>query len=600
MRNDAYLEIPAGWAQTTISEVTEESIEQGAPEGSTEFLYIDISSIDNKSKKITNPKKLSVAEAPSRAKQHLLPGDVLVSMTRPNLNAVALLPESMSGAIGSTGFHVLRTKWILPSWLFYLVQTSEFVEAMSELVQGALYPAIRPRDIKSYRIPIAPLNEQRRIVDELEKQLTRLDSAVADIKRVQTNLSRYRAVVIDTACKGQLVPTEAALSKENEHSYEPANVTLARLLDERRAKWEADQLAKMQEKGKSPKNDRWKANYHEPATPSIDNLPELPEGWTWATVDQLAALEPNSITDGPFGSNLKSSHYRESGPRVIRLQNIGDGEFIDIRAHISVEHFETLKKHQVEAGDLVIAALGERPPRACIIPESVVPAIVKADCIRFKPETNVALPEYLNYALNAESTRKRTASAVHGVGRPRLNLGEIKAIALPLPPIAEQHRIVAEVERRVSVFEKLKALVQTNLLRSETLRQKLFQQAFQGKLVPQDPNDEPASVLLERIRAAKVDAGKEMKSARKDKRREMSAKSQRKKEKQIRSVQRRPLREVVEADKQLTPEELFAQAGFTPEFVEEFYEELREEVDQGRIKQERPNNTDVYLKATTA
>jgi type I restriction enzyme S subunit len=370
MMNDRQLDIPAGWAWATIDDVTEETIEQRAPGNGTKFLYVDISSINNKTKKITNPKKLLVAEAPSRAKQRLLPGDVLVSMTRPNLNAVALVPESMVGAIGSTGFHVLRTKWILPSWLFYLVQTNSFVEAISELVQGALYPAIRPKDIRAYRIPVAPFNEQRRIVDELEKQLTRLDSAIADIKRVQANLSRYRAVVIDAACRGQLVPNEATFAKENALIYEPANLSLTRLLNERRAKWEADQLAKMQEKSKSPKNDQWKAKYPEPVAPNIDGLPEIPQGWIWATVDQLAALEPNSITDGPFGSNLKTSHYTESGPRVIRLQNIGDGEFIDVEAHISVEHFKTLRKHQVEAGDLVVAALGERPPRACIIPES--------------------------------------------------------------------------------------------------------------------------------------------------------------------------------------------------------------------------------------
>jgi type I restriction enzyme S subunit len=126
--------------------------------------------------------------------------------------------------------------------------------------------------------------------------------------------------------------------------------------------------------------------------------------------------------------------------------------------------------------------------------------MVKADCIRFRSSPCIAQAKYLNYALNADPTRRRTARIVHGVGRPRLNLQEIKAIALPVPPLAEQQRIVAEVERRLSVIQAGENIVEANLRRAERLCQAILQQAFQGKLVPQDPNVEPASVLLERIR----------------------------------------------------------------------------------------------------
>ena len=220
-----------------------------------------------------------------------------------------------------------------------------------------------------------------------------------------------------------------------------------------------------------------------------------------------SGLESNSLTDGPFGSNLKTSHYTNKGPRVIRLQNVGHGEFIDAYAHISDEHFLALSKHSIESGDLVIAALGEALPRSCVIPSTVGPAIVKADCIKFKPSASVALSTFLNCALNCEDTGKRIAGIVHGVGRPRLNLQEIKAIALPLPPLAEQRRIVAEVERRLSVIQKTEATVEASLARAERLRQSILKQAFSGKLLPQDPDDEPASVLLERIKAERESEG---------------------------------------------------------------------------------------------
>ena len=166
---------------------------------------------------------------------------------------------------------------------------------------------------------------------------------------------------------------------------------------------------------------------------------------------------------------------------MIRLQNIGDGVYIDEEAHISEEHFVRLQKHRIFADDLVIAGFGENPPRACIIPAALGPAIVKADCIRFKPHKEI-VGKYLNAALNSEQVRRRTKKLVHGVGRPRLNLGEIKSIVLPLPPIAEQTRIVAEVERRFSVVDELEGVVAANLQRAARLRQSILQRAFAGHL----------------------------------------------------------------------------------------------------------------------
>jgi len=129
----------------TLGELTDELVEQTGPTG--DFVYIDISSIDRETKRISDPKPLTLSQAPSRAKQVLKAGDILVSMTRPNLNAVALVPDQLDGAIGSTGFHVLRSRWLNPGFLLALVQTQSFVDAMSAVVQGALYPAVRPRDI---------------------------------------------------------------------------------------------------------------------------------------------------------------------------------------------------------------------------------------------------------------------------------------------------------------------------------------------------------------------------------------------------------------------------------------------------------------------
>jgi len=113
-------------------------------------------------------------------------------MTRPNLNAVAIVPPELDGAIGSTGFHVLRANDdVDPRWLFNAVQSRDFIETMEDFVQGALYPAVRPKDIRGYELHVPALEEQRRVLDDIEKQFSRLDEAVANLRRVKANLKRY-------------------------------------------------------------------------------------------------------------------------------------------------------------------------------------------------------------------------------------------------------------------------------------------------------------------------------------------------------------------------------------------------------------------------
>ena len=178
-------------------------------------------------------------------------------------------------------------------------------------------------------------------------------------------------------------------------------------------------------------------------------MTDLPEGWEWKTLADLAADVPRAITDGPFGSNLKSAHYVGKGPRVIRLQNIGFGDFVDAEAHITEEHFETLRAHEVLAGDLVVASLGEDLPRSCIVPENVGPAIVKADCIRVRLTASVDR-RYVNYALQRPALRAAVREQIHGVGRPRLGMAGIKALTVPVPALDEQKRIVEAIEECLS------------------------------------------------------------------------------------------------------------------------------------------------------
>lgn len=238
-------------------------------------------------------------------------------------------------------------------------------------------------------------------------------------------------------------------------------------------------------------------------------MTDLPHGWEWATLEDLAGPMARAITDGPFGSNLKSEHYTENGARVIRLQNIGDGHFRDERTYISLARFEALRTHEVRPGDLVIASLGQTPPRACLVPALGGPAIVKADCIRVRLSPHVD-SRWVLHVLTSPQTKELAANLVRGVSRPRLGLDHIRALRVPVPPLPEQRRIVATLEEYFSRLEiGIQALekavgrldtVWANLGRVDQLRRSLLLESFAGRLIPQNPNDESASVLLERIK----------------------------------------------------------------------------------------------------
>src|SRR5262249_38956345 len=160
--------------------------------------------------------------------------------------------------------------------------------------------------------------EQDRIVAEIEKELTRLDDAVAALKRARANLKRYRTSVLKAACEGRLVPTEAELARKEGRDYEPASELLKFILAQRCAKWEAAQLQKLVAAGKQPNNDEWKNKYKEPEPPDVADITRIPEGWAVTSMDQLTT----SITSG---SRDWSAFYGRGSGTFIMAQNVRPG-----------------------------------------------------------------------------------------------------------------------------------------------------------------------------------------------------------------------------------------------------------------------------------
>ena len=333
-------------------------------------------------------------------------------------------------------------------------------------------------------IPLPPLAEQRRIVAEIETQFTRLDASVAALRRAQANLKRYRASVLKDACEGRLVLTEEELARSEGREYEPADVLLERILAERRARWESQE----KQGGK----------YREPSAADTSALPELPEGWVWASLEAISELK-GGVTKG---QRYASEQTLREVP-YLRVANVQRG-FLDLDRVTTIETSEeNIERLQLKAGDVLFTEGGDRDKlgRGWVWKGEIEGCIHQNHVFRARPFTNSVIPEFVSWWGNSFGQDFFSRFGKQTTNLASINLTVLSQFPIPLPPLAEQRRIVAEVERRLSVAQQAEATVEASLARGERLRQSILKQAFSGKLVSQDPDDEPASALLERIRA---------------------------------------------------------------------------------------------------
>jgi type I restriction enzyme S subunit len=383
-------------------------------------------------------------------------------------------------------------------WWFEYVRPRMIDENRQGMTQVNLNTDI----VRDIHFPLAPRNQQARVVQEIEKQISRLDAATAALKRVQANLKRYRASVLKAACEGRLVPTEAELARKEGREYESASELLKRILRERRARWEADTLTKMIASGKPPKDDRWKQKYKEPAKPDRSSAPGLPDGWCWSTLEQLSSV----ITSGSRGWG---DLYSDSGPLFIRAQDIKtDSLLLQDAARVELPTDSEGTRTLVRRSDLLVTITGANVTKTALVDHQIEEAYVSqhVGLVRpVMPETSSYLYIWIVSPMQGRADLTRVA---YGAGKPGLNLDNLRELCVGLPPLAEQKRLHEELSQILSSVVDLETGILRNLRHASGLRNSVLSAAFKGELVPQDPTDEPASVLLERIRAERAASAK--------------------------------------------------------------------------------------------
>ena len=358
---------------------------------------------------------------------------------------------------------------------------------MSSLVQGALYPAIRGKDVRSFTAPIAPEKEQKRIADKLDTVLARVDAVNTRLARVAPLLKRFRQSVLAAATSGRL--TE---DWREAHSTAVGSPSCIACVQQAKHEWL---------KGNGSHNEAGRvAKRVASFSGKRISTDGLPSSWCWSALEDAALM----VVD----CHNKTAPYVPNGIPLVRTTNVRDGAFIwsDLRFVNDQTYLYWSKRCIPTAGDIVFtreAPMGE----AAIIPADMKICLGQRTML-IRPVSKVTSEHYLLIALLDPMFKARAEKVAVGTGVKHLRVGDVSELQLPLPPSEEQTEIVRRVETLFAFADRLEARLAQAQTAATRLTPALLAKAFRGELVPQDPNDEPAAELLRRLQAQRATAPK--------------------------------------------------------------------------------------------
>ncbi len=358
-------------------------------------------------------------------------------------------------------------------------------------VGGTTRLKLNQGNLKKIPVPLAPLEQQKRIVAKIEELFSHIDAGIEALNKAKQLLKQYRQSVLKAAVTGELTKEwrEAIIKDDAQVSanvaggrapgatkLEPASQLLERILQERRQKWEEQQLAqfKAKAKGKMPKNDKWKGKYKEPVLPDDKRTHDLPESWFWGTFEQIS----ERVTVGHVGS--MKNEYVEQGIPFLRSQNVRENRY-DPKGlkYVSESFHEKLQKSSLEPGDLVTVRSGSVGV-TCVIPEFL--RVANCSDLVIVKQPKAANPKYAAYYMNTITQTKVAAEKV-GVALTHFNTKSMAEMPIPLPSLIEQVRIVELVDMKISDIEKLDSVIDEQNKTAEKNKQSILASAFSGSLI---------------------------------------------------------------------------------------------------------------------
>jgi type I restriction enzyme, S subunit len=505
-------DLPLGWSSIRVSELMVDTgtINPGqTPEKIYELWSVPSFPGDT-------PEYVRGSEVGSN-KQRVAPGDVLLCKINPRINRVWIVREKGKfEQIASTEWIVLRCSSLIAKFIMHQLREEGFRRLLCAEVSGVggSLTRARPKIVRKLELGLAPLKEQERIVARLEELQARSRQVKEALEAVPDLLDQLRQSVLAAAFRG-----DSTRKWRKEHpDMETASELLKRIRIERRKRWEEAELEKLKTKGLTGEKldsdfAKRRNQYKEPMPVDTSDLPRLPKGWCWASTGQL-------LWGISYGTAQKCT-YESSGIGVLRIPNISPDGSISLadlkKARLPPEEME---KYGLSEGDiLLIRSNGSLSlvGRTAVVGKEESDLAYAGYLVRLRPLQAID-SHWLHLALNTPLMRSKiemTARSTSGVNN--INSDEISQLPIPLAPIEEQTKIATLVTRQLAQLERMEFQHEELIDYIKRLGQSFLSKAFSGELVPQDPNDEPASALLDRIRAEKARASVEEKTKAKGK-----------------------------------------------------------------------------------
>lgn len=374
-------------------------------------------------------------------------------------------------------------------YLFFTFKNSE--KHILKVSSGTTVLGINLNNLKSMSIFLAPLPEQHAIVAKIEELFSDLDKGIADFKTAQDQLVIYRQAVLKKAFEGGL--TEEWREK-NMYSMDGFLKNL---------KVEKENAVKSKLISKSD---------YFPEFDNKDLTYQVPNNWISLPWKTITSNNKYAMKRGPFGSALKKEFFVEKGIVVYEQGHAINDEPFRHRYYITQEKFEELKAFKAQAGDMIISCSGATLGRICLLPENADMGVINQALLKIDLDEKVILKKFFLMLFRSETFQRLIFEKSLGTAMPNMiGMVELKEIPIPIPSIEEQHQIIQEIESRLSVCDKVEQSITESLEKAKALRQSILKKAFEGTLLSeteiakckQEPDYEPASVLLEKIKVEK-------------------------------------------------------------------------------------------------
>ena len=577
MEND--IELESNWSSATLGEIIAgdgvftdgDWVESKDQDENGDVRLIQLADIGDGVYKDKSARFMNTESAEDLRCTYIEKGDVLVARMPDPLGRACIFPGDPKKSVTVVDICILRpaTKGVDNKWLMYWINSPVFRNKIAALQSGTTRRRISRKNLASIKFPVPPSRLQVTIREKIEELFSHIDAGVVGLKQTKVKLQQYRQSVLIGAVTGKL--TEQ-WRDENADKIEPVDELLERILEERRANWEVEQLKIFEEKGQIPKDDKWKGKYKVPLSPEIEDVPGIPSEWGYLRLEAISAIQggitvdakrkPDDTTLLPYlrVANVQRGYFNLSKMKDIRVPN------------------DKVEGLLLQDGDVLFNEGGDRDKlgRGWVWRNEIDKCIYQNHVFRARLYSNELVSEFVSIFGNTIGKEYFIKQGKQTTNLASINKTKLSAFPVPVCSFDEMTKIIEIVSDKIGKTERTIVDIDAQLLHATRLKSSVLAKAFSGELVENIETDESAEQLLEKIKAEKQLLAEKEKLAKK------------KPKVRTKKMEKRPIIDVLkETKKALKVDELFEQAGFqndiSPEGIEAFYQELKTVVEDDNV-----------------